>query len=115
MFFTYIVCNRKQGVLYTGHTDDLGQRLEQHKSRAYPGFSTKHGCHKLLWFETHLSRNEAFTRERQIKEWKRDWKIQMIEILNPNWDDLSLNLTVDEVHSERRMYRVSAGVEDQIF
>lgn len=106
MFFTYIICNRKRGVLYTGHTDDLGQRIEQHKMKAYPGFSVKHGCHKLVWFETHDTRHGAFVRERQIKEWKRAWKVEMLEALNPDWDDVSLKLTVDDVYSELRMFKV---------
>jgi len=87
----------------------VGLTWPQHKARAYPGFSVKHNCHKLLWFETHVSRHEAFVRERQIKDWKRAWKVQMLETLNPDWDDLSLNLTVDEVYSERRMYRIPTG------
>lgn len=104
-----MICNRKRGVIYTGHTDDLGQRMGQHKARAYPGFAAEHGCHKLLWFETHGSRHEAFVRERQIKEWKRKWKVEMLEVLNPDWDDLTLNLTVDEVYSELRMFKIPVG------
>ena len=112
MFFVYIVSNRKRGVLYTGHTDDLGQRVSQHKARVYPGFAAKHECHRLLWFETHTTRHDAFVRERQIKEWKRAWKVELVEALNPNWDDLMLNLTVDEVESERRMFRVPTGADN---
>jgi putative endonuclease len=84
--------------------------VEQHRRGSYSGFAAKHDCHKLLWFETHLSRHEAFKRERQIKEWRRAWKIELIEALNPNWDDLTVNLTLDEVESERRMFRIPFSV-----
>lgn len=112
MFFTYIICNRKRGVLYTGHTDDLGQRMEQHRLGVYGGFAAKHECHKLIWFETHITRDEAFKRERQIKEWQRAWKVDLIEALNPNWDDVMLSLTVDDIESERRMFRLPTSADN---
>ncbi len=87
-FYTYILASKRNGTLYTGHTDDLGQRVSDHKSGSIPGFTAKYGITLLVWFEEHGSRDEAFRRERQIKEWKRSWKIEMIERLNPRWLDL---------------------------
>ena len=87
-FYTYILASKRNGTLYTGHTDDLGQRVSDHKSGSIPGFTAKYGITLLVWFEEHGSRDEAFRRERQIKEWERSWKIEMIERLNPRWLDL---------------------------
>ncbi len=114
MFFTYIVTNKRNGTLYTGHTDDLGQRIYEHKGRAYAGFSKKYGCDKLVWFESHETRDGAFVRERQIKEWRRTWKLELIELLNPSWLDLYGSLTEDNVYSDVRRYsatgsRLSSG------
>ena len=87
-FYTYIVTNKRNGTVYTGHTDDLAVRVWQHRLGAIPGFSSKYGCHRLVWYETHASRDAAFERERQIKEWKRAWKLELIEEKNPRWVDL---------------------------
>ncbi len=90
MFYTYIMTNKRMGTLYIGHTDNLGNRVEQHKQKIFKGFSAKYNCVHLVWFEGHPSRDEAFKRERQIKAWQRAWKIRMIEEENPNWLDISL-------------------------
>ncbi len=87
-FYTYIVASKRNGTLYTGHTDDLGRRVADHKSGAIPDFTARYGVTLLVWFEEHVAREDAFRRERQIKEWKRSWKIEMIERLNPGWLDL---------------------------
>ena len=87
-FHTYIVANKRNGTLYAGHTDDLVIRVWQHRTGAIPGFASRYGCHRLVWYETHDSRDEAFRRERQIKEWKRAWKLELIEGGNPDWTDL---------------------------
>ncbi len=87
-FFTYILAGKRNGTLYTGHTDDLGRRVGDHKNGEIKGFTAKYGVDRLVWFEEHGSRDEAFRRERQIKEWKRSWKIELIERLNPGWLDL---------------------------
>jgi len=87
-FFTYILASKRNGTLYTGHTDDLGRRVGDHKNREIKGFTAKYGVNRLVWFEEHGSRDEAFRRERQIKEWNRSWKIELIERLNPGWLDL---------------------------
>jgi len=90
MFYFYIVTNKRNGTLYTGHTDDLANRIEAHRQKVFKGFSSRYNCYHLVWFETHPSREDAFKRERQIKEWKRAWKIELIENDNPEWFDISL-------------------------
>ena len=87
-FYVYIVANRRNGAIYTSSTDDLIARTWPHKTKAFPGFTAKHGCDKLVWHEVHPTREAAFTRERQIKEWRRSWKLMWIEETNPAWTDL---------------------------
>tara|TARA_R110000737_G_scaffold58457_1_gene84602 strand:+ start:483 stop:872 length:390 start_codon:yes stop_codon:yes gene_type:complete len=87
-FYVYIVCSRRNGTLYTGHTDDIVRRTWQHREHVLPGFASKHHCTRLVWYELHDTRETAFTRERQIKEWKRAWKLALIESANPHWNDL---------------------------
>jgi putative endonuclease len=89
MFYTYIVASQRNGTLYIGMTDDLVRRMEEHKGEALPGFTSKYGVKQLVWFESHPDRPAAFRRERQIKEWRRLWKIGLIERMNPNWRDLT--------------------------
>ncbi len=88
MFNTYIVANARNGTIYVGMTDDLARRVWEHKDKVYRGFSAKYGCDRLVWYEVHDSREEAFARERRIKEWRRRWKLLLIEEDNPTWDDL---------------------------
>ena len=88
-FFVYILTSRRNGTLYVGMTDNIGQRVWQHKSGAIPGFTKKYGLKSLAWYETHETRESAFIRERQIKKWNRSWKLELIERLNPEWKDLS--------------------------
>jgi len=88
MFYTYIITNRFKGALYTGHTEDLVQRMEQHVHKIYPGWASEHFCRYLLWYEAFESRDLAFKRERRIKAWKREWKINLLEKTNPNWLDI---------------------------
>ncbi|MNT28011.1 GIY-YIG nuclease superfamily protein [compost metagenome] len=87
-FYTYILAGRRNGVLYTGSTDDLLKRVVEHREKLRGGFTAKHGVSRLVWFECHGTRDEAFRRERQIKEWRRAWKLDLIERMNPGWDDL---------------------------
>jgi putative endonuclease len=84
----YILASARHGTLYVGVTADLAQRVWQHKSRAVPGFTRQHGVDRLVWFEPHDALAAAQARERQIKRWKRDWKIRLVEETNPDWHDL---------------------------
>jgi len=88
-FWTYIITNVYKGTFYTGHTDDIGTRMEQHITGAFEGFSKKYKLKHLVWSHEYETRDEAFRKERQIKEWKRQWKINLIEEKNPMWIDLN--------------------------
>jgi putative endonuclease len=87
-FYTYIMASGRNGTIYAGSTDDLVKRYDEHVHRALQGFTAKYGVNRLVWFECHESRSEAFRRERSIKEWRRTWKIEPIEAINPTWRDL---------------------------
>jgi len=87
-FYVYILASGRNGTLYTGSTDSLATRVHAHKTKAVKGFTAKYGVDKLVWYECHDTRDSAFRRERQIKEWNRAWKLELIENDNPNWDDL---------------------------
>lgn len=91
-FYVYIICNRKLGALYVGMTDDLAFRIWKHKEKVHRGHTATYGIDRLVWYELHDTRESAFRRERQIKEWRRAWKIRLIEAENPDWDDLYLRL-----------------------
>jgi putative endonuclease len=93
MFYVYLLSSRPNGTLYVGMTRDLLKRGWEHKIKAVPGFAARYGVDRLVWFEQHESLESAFARERQIKEWKRAWKIQLIEADNPYWIDLYPSLS----------------------
>ena len=84
----YIVTNERNGTLYTGVTSSLAARVWQHKNGTFEGFSKRYGCNRLIWFELHETMEAAITREKQIKEWKRSWKLRLIEERNADWNDL---------------------------
>ena len=87
-FYVYILCSKRNGTLYIGITSDLIKRLYEHKNDLVNGFTKKYNVHRLVWYEIHESAESAITREKQIKKWKRAWKIKMIEQSNPEWNDL---------------------------
>jgi putative endonuclease len=87
-FYVYIVANGCNGVIYIGSTDDLSGRIWQHKTKVKAGFTAKHGCARLVWYEVHDEREGVFRRERRLKEWRRSWKLMLIEEANPTWEDL---------------------------
>ena len=86
--FVYIMASRKNGTIYVGSTSDLVQRVYQHRNRLVDGFTKENDCTILVWFEVHEDLQEARLRELRIKEWKRSWKIRLIEESNLEWDDL---------------------------
>jgi putative endonuclease len=86
--FVNIVASARNGTLYTGVTSQLIQRVAQHKEGTFGGFTRKYGCKVLVWYERHDEIEAAIVREKQIKEWKRLWKLRLIEEKNPDWDDL---------------------------
>ena len=87
-FYTYIVASQRNGTIYVGSTDSIVKRTGEHREGLRAGFTRKHGVHILVWYEVHETRQAAFRRERQIKEWKRVWKLELIEKSNPAWTDL---------------------------
>lgn len=86
--FVYLMASRLNGTLYVGSTSNLVQRAYQHRELLIDGFTKEHGCTLLVWFEAHDDLQEARRRELQIKKWKRDWKLKLIEQGNPDWLDL---------------------------
>jgi len=88
----YILSNRKNGTLYIGVTSDLIKRIYEHKSHAVEGFTKRYGVDKLVYYELHNSIEEAILREKQLKKWRRAWKIELIESFNPEWKDLYTTL-----------------------
>ena len=87
-YYVYILSSGKYGTLYTGVTRDLVGRVYQHKTNQVEGFTKKYGVHQLVYYEIHTDVFEAILREKQIKKWNRDWKINLIERDNPHWLDL---------------------------
>ncbi|HDQ41149.1 MAG TPA: GIY-YIG nuclease family protein [Desulfonatronum sp.] len=84
----YILASRKNGTLYVGVTSDLKKRTWEHKNNQIEGFTNRYGVHVLVWYEQHESMATAIEREKRLKEWKRSWKLEMIEKTNPDWRDL---------------------------
>ncbi len=91
-YYIYILASKKNGTLYIGVTNDISRRVWEHKEKITKGFTQKYKIDKLVYCETYNEINDAITRESQLKNWKRDWKIKLIESANPNWDDLYLTL-----------------------
>jgi putative endonuclease len=84
----YILASERNGTLYIGVTSNLTKRIWEHKSDLVEGFTKIYSAHTLVWFEQHESMESAITREKALKEWKRDWKLKLIEDSNPQWEDL---------------------------
>jgi len=88
----YLLASARNGTLYVGVTSDLPQRIFQHKENLVAGFARRHHVHQLVWFELHETMESAIHREKCIKEWRRAWKVRLIEFANPGWRDLSSTL-----------------------
>jgi putative endonuclease len=84
----YILASRKRGTLYIGVTSDLLKRVWQHKNDVIEGFTQKYHVHDLVWYEQHGTMESAILREKALKEWKRAWKLELVESTNPGWRDL---------------------------
>lgn len=84
----YILANRKYGTIYIGVTSNLVKRVWQHKNNITKSFTQKYHIHYLVWYEVHQEITSAIAREKNLKKWRRDWKIKLIERDNPNWLDL---------------------------
>jgi putative endonuclease len=84
----YMLASGRNGTLYVGLTSDLVKRVWQHKNDVVQGFSKEHCVHKLVWYEVHDVMESAIVREKNIKAWKRLWKLRLVEEMNPDWKDL---------------------------
>ena len=84
----YLLASKQNGTLYTGVTSNLLKRVWEHKNNVVEGFTKKYGVHTLVWYEVHETMESAIQREKTIKNWKRAWKIKVIEEMNPQWRDL---------------------------
>jgi putative endonuclease len=84
----YILASRRNGTLYVGVTSNLVQRVWQHKENLAEGFTKKYGVHTLVWFEAHETMESAISREKALKGWQREWKLELIESANAAWRDL---------------------------
>jgi putative endonuclease len=87
-YYVYLLASSKHGTLYIGVTNDIVRRVYEHRTKAVAGFTTRYGVDKLVWFEVYDDPTTAITREKELKKWRRDWKIRLIEEDNPEWDDL---------------------------
>ncbi|VAW06440.1 Excinuclease ABC, C subunit-like [hydrothermal vent metagenome] len=86
--YVYILASRRNGTLYIGVTSDLVRRVYDHKHGSVEGFSRKYKTHNLVYYEIHERIDDAILREKQMKAWKRLWKLRLIESQNPDWEDL---------------------------
>ena len=86
--YVYIMANAPRGTLYTGVTGRLVERVWQHRTAQMPGFTDRYSVHRLVWFEPHPDFPSAIHRETCIKRWRRLWKLQLVEAMNPDWRDL---------------------------
>ncbi|MFA4873172.1 MAG: GIY-YIG nuclease family protein [Patescibacteria group bacterium] len=88
-YYVYIMASQKNGTLYIGVTNDLRRRADEHKNGLIPGFTQQYHIHLLVYYEEYTDIKIAIQREKQLKKWKRMWKLRLIEEVNPGWKDLS--------------------------
>ncbi len=86
--YVYIMASKRNGTLYIGVSSDLKGRVCKHKHSSLGGFTAKYRVHDLVYFEVASDMSSAIIREKQLKEWKREWKVKLIEDFNPSWRDL---------------------------
>jgi putative endonuclease len=100
---TYIMASKRHGVLYLGVTSDLITRVSKHRSGEASAFTSKYKCRLLVWYESHASMRAAIQRETSLKRYLRQWKIDLIEKENPNWNDLWPSIVPHPLPGERRV------------
>ncbi len=105
MYYVYILASKKNGTLYIGITNDLNNRLLAHKAGKFSAFTRKYNIKILVYVENFATSAEAIMREKHLKHWRRAWKIQLIEKINPYWNDLSLGSSLDPRKSGDDEYR----------
>ncbi len=94
-YYVYIITNKKDGVIYIGVTNDLERRMFEHKNKLVKGFTNRYNVDKLVYFEQYSNVNEAIKREKQLKKWNRQWKIDLIKENNPKWNDLAKRWNIE--------------------
>jgi putative endonuclease len=99
----YILASGPRGTIYAGVTSALWNRVATHKDGGVIGFTTKHKVYSLVWYEHHENMDSAILREKRIKKWNRDWKIRMVEELNPHWIDLHDDIDLNRVCVEPKL------------
>jgi putative endonuclease len=87
-YYVYILASRKDGAIYVGITNDIARRIYEHRIKAVRGFTSKYNITRLVWFEIYDDPISAISREKELKKWKRAWKVQLVEAQNPQWNDL---------------------------
>ena len=90
-YFVYVLTNNSNEVIYIGVTGNLKRRIYEHQNKLVKGFTEKYNLNKLIYFEETIDVHSAISREKQLKNWHREWKINLINDSNPNWSDLSGN------------------------
>ena len=91
-YYVYLLASKKHGTLYLGVTNDIVRRAYEHRTKAVDGFTKRYDVDKLVWFEIYDDIANAITREKELKKWRRDWKVRLIENENPDWTDLYPNI-----------------------
>jgi len=92
-YYVYLLASRKNGTLYLGVTNNLIRRVYEHRHKLMPGFTSRYDVVRLVWFECYDDPSNAIAREKEIKKWRRQWKIELIEKSNPDWRDLYDEIT----------------------
>ena len=87
-YHVYLLARRRDGTLYLGVTNNLGRRIYEHREKRVRGFTARYGIDRLVWYEEYDRVDEAITREKALKKWRRAWKVALIEAMNPDWRDL---------------------------
>jgi len=105
----YILASRRYGTLYTGVTSNLMQRIYQHREKIIEGFTSRYRVQMLVWFEQHETMESAILREKRIKKWNRQWRINLIETQNPAWRDLAVDLGFETLPT-RFLTDTTAGI-----
>ena len=109
--YIYFLANHYNNVLYIGVTNDIVRRVAEHKAKINKGFTCKYNCDKLVYYEMYNSITDAIAREKQLKNWKREWKNKLINEFNPEWKDLSeeIGINNDYINAVKEHYKGIAG------
>jgi putative endonuclease len=87
-YYVYIIASRKDGAIYLGVTNDIVRRIYEHRTKVVAGFASRYDITRLVWFEIYEDPISAISREKELKKWRRSWKVKLIEAQNPQWSDL---------------------------